>query len=84
MAPLPEERVTLSPPFTHVATSTFEHIKNEFQEAEKSYVGLFTCCTTRAVHLELTRGITTECFLLALTRIMSTRGKIDVIRSDNF
>ena len=86
MAPLPEERVTPSPPFKHVGIDFLRplHIKNEFQEAEKSYVCLFTWCATREVHLELTRSMTTESFLLALTRKMSRRGKIDAIWSDNF
>ena len=66
MAPLPTERVTPSPPFTHVGIDFLGplYIKNAFQEAEKSYVCLFTCCATRAVHLELTRSMTTESFLL--------------------
>ena len=38
----------------------------------------------RAVHLELTRSMTTESFLLGLTWMMSRRGKIDVLWSDNF
>ena len=47
-------------------------------------VCLFTCCATGAVHLELTRSMTIESYLLPLTRMMSRRGKIDVILSDNF
>ena len=54
-------------------------IKNEIQEAEKAYACLFTSCATGEVHLELTRSMTTKRFLLALTRMMSKRGMIDVI-----
>ena len=54
-------------------------IKNEIQEARKAYVCLFTCCATRAVHLEVACNMTTESFLLALTRMMLRRGKIDVL-----
>ena len=81
MAPLPEERVSPSPPFTHVGIDFLGplYIKNEFQKAEKAYVCVFRRCVTRAVHLELTRSMTTERFLLALTRLMPRRGKIDVI-----
>ena len=64
------------PPFIHVVIDFLGplYIKNEFQEAEKAYVSLFTRCATRAVHLELTRSIATESFLLAFTRMMSRRG----------
>ena len=70
MAPLPVERVTPSPPFTHVGIDFLGplYIKNAFQEAEKSYVCLFTCCATRAVHLELTRNMTTESCLSNVCR----------------
>ena len=37
-------------------------IKSEFQEAEKAYACLFTSCATGAVHLELTRSMTTKRF----------------------
>ena len=86
ITPLPEERVTPSPQLKHVGIDFLGplYIKNEFQEAERSSVCLFTWSATRWVHLELTRIMTTERFVLALTRKMSRRGKIDVIWSDNF
>ena len=64
------------PPFIHVGIDFLGplYIKNEFQEAGKAYVCLFTRCATRAAHLELTRSMTTESFLLAFTRMMSRRG----------
>ena len=86
ITPLPEERVTPSPQLKHVGIDFLGplYIKNEFQEAERSSVCLFTWSATGWVHLELTRIMTTERFVLALTRKMSRRGKIDVIWSDNF
>ena len=45
---------------------------------------VLTCSATRAVHLELTRNMTTESFMLAFTRMMSRLGKIDVIWCVNF
>ena len=69
-----EERATPFTLFTHVGIyflgSLF--IKNEM----KAYVCLFTCCATLAVHLEVAGNMTIESFLLALTRMMSRRGKI--------
>ncbi|GBL90649.1 hypothetical protein AVEN_219317-1 [Araneus ventricosus] len=53
------------------------------QETHKSYVALFTCVVTRAVHLEFVSDISTKCFLLALRRFLSRRGICKVIYSDN-
>ena len=52
----PSGAVTPSSPFAQVVIDFLGplYIENEFQEAEKAYVCLFTCCATRAVHLELT------------------------------
>lgn len=44
---------------------------------------LFTCASTRAVHLELTRGLTVQYFLLAFRRFASRRGLPATIQSDN-
>ena len=41
---------------------------------EKRYVLLFTYAPTRAVHLELTRGVSVPAFLLAFRRFASRRG----------
>ena len=53
------------------------------QQQEKVYVCLFTCAATRAVHLELTRDIGVETFLLSLRRFASRRGLPATIISDN-
>ena len=53
------------------------------QEPKKTYICLFTCATTRAVHLELVKDCHANTFLLALRRFASRRGKPDVIYSDN-
>ncbi|GFS95503.1 integrase catalytic domain-containing protein [Trichonephila clavipes] len=45
------------------------------QGTRKSYVSLFTCAVTRAVHLELVSGMSTKCFLLALRRFLARRDK---------
>lgn len=52
----------------------------------KVYVCLFTCASTRAVHLELTRGMNVQDFLLAFLKLASRRGlpaTIQSIQSDN-
>ncbi|KAI8433726.1 hypothetical protein MSG28_015714 [Choristoneura fumiferana] len=49
----------------------------------KSYVCLFVCMITRAIHLELVTSLSTDDYLLALKRFISRRGKPQVIFSDN-
>ncbi|KRX57177.1 hypothetical protein T09_3812 [Trichinella sp. T9] len=50
----------------------------------KACVCIFTCMTTRAVHLELLREQTTDSFLQSLRKFISRRGRTRVIHSDNF
>ena len=44
---------------------------------------LFTCASTRAVHLELTRSLSVQVFLLAFRRFASRRGLPATLNSDN-
>lgn len=49
----------------------------------KSYIAIFVCFTTKAVHLELVSDLTSNNYLLALRRFISRRGKPSHIFSDN-
>ena len=49
----------------------------------KRYLCLFTCSTTRAVHLEMARSLSTTDFLNAFSRMVATRGKPEEVTSDN-
>ena len=49
----------------------------------KVYIALFTCATSRAVHLELVPSMTAETFIKALTRFKGRRGTPTLIVSDN-
>lgn len=49
----------------------------------KRWVCLFTCVAVRAVHLEVVQNLTAEEGLLALRRMISTRGIPVLITSDN-
>ena len=87
---LRSNRVSEDPPFTHIGldfagplyveTKTSE---DESDESQKVYVCLFTCASTRAVHLELTRALSVQSFLLAFRRFTSRRGLPATITSDN-
>ena len=86
---LPEIRVSDDPPFTHTGldfagplffqstSSTHDSVK------EKAYICLFTCASTRGIHLELTQGLDVEAFLMAFRRFTSRRGVPATLISDN-
>ncbi|GBL82134.1 hypothetical protein AVEN_252335-1 [Araneus ventricosus] len=81
---LPRDRISQSPPFQIVGIDfTGAILVKDNTETHKSYVALFTCAVTRAVHLELVSDMSTKCFLLALRRFLSRRGNCKVIYSDN-
>ena len=58
-ASLPDFRVNKAPPFskTGVDFAGPSFVKDKSNEMRKVYVALFTCCVTRAVHLELVEDL---------------------------
>ena len=83
-ASLPEFRVRQSLPFSKVGVDFAGplYIK-EGKETKKVYITLWTCCVTRAVHLDLVRSLTTAHFMRCLNRFTSRRGRPTLIVSDN-
>jgi len=83
-APLPKNRVQDLPPFTvtGVDFSGALYVRDGNQEI-KVYLCLFTCATTRAVHLEIVSDLSTETFLLAFRRFASRKSLPQVMMSDN-
>ena len=87
MAPLPE--VCLR--FTYRAfdqaavdyAGPFTTVQGRGKRRLKRWLCLFTCLTTRAVHLEVAWGLDTDSFLNAFTRFTSRRGVPKEIISDN-
>ena len=53
------------------------------RKTEKRYGVLFTCLTTRAVHLEIAHSLDTNSCLMAIRRMMARRGQPANIWSDN-
>ena len=49
----------------------------------KCYIVLFSCCFTRALHLELIYDLTALNFIHFLRKFCARRGKPDLIVSDN-
>lgn len=85
---LPSIRVSDDPPFTHTGVDFagplyIRQSGNPEREGSKCYICLFTCASTRAVHLELTRSLTVESFLLAFGRFISRPRLPATLISDN-
>ena len=84
MADLPSERFTTEGPFTFTGLDMFGpfYIKDGRKES-KRFVALFTCLSSRAIHLESTIKIDTDSFIQALRRFIARRGTVREILSDN-
>ena len=83
-APLLTDRVTPLRPFSvtgiDYAGPLFIKVGNTLK---KCYSTLFTCATTRTVHLEFCLDMSTDKFLLALQRSTGIRGLPNTIYTDN-
>ena len=83
MADLPEDRLQPAPPFTYCAVDYFgPWIVKEKRKEMKRYGALFTCMTSRAIHLEVCHSLATDSFINALRRFICRRGPIRQLRSD--
>jgi len=83
-APLPFIRTQDVRPFTYTGVdfSGALYVRRGTEEV-KVYLCLFTCATTRALHLEIVQDLSTETFLLAFRKFAARRSLPTVIVSDN-
>ncbi|XP_075163077.1 uncharacterized protein LOC142235702 [Haematobia irritans] len=88
MAALPRERSSFSLPFTYTGLDfagpfsvKISNVRNAV--FQKSYVCVFVCFSTKALHLELCSDLSTDSFMAAFTRFVSRRGLPNKIMSDN-
>jgi hypothetical protein len=71
-------------PFTHTIIDAAGPFKVKYGRGTiKRYVILFSCMTTRAIHLEMANDLSQDQFLLTFSRFVSRRGYPEVCRSDN-
>ena len=83
MANLPEDRIEDAPPFTFSGMDCFgPFLIKERRKELKCYGLLFTCMTSRAVHIEMLDDMSTDAFINALRCFIAIRGRVQVLRSD--
>ncbi|XP_061191763.1 uncharacterized protein LOC133200007 [Saccostrea echinata] len=88
MADLPADRLDPSPPFTNVGVDAFGpwavvSRKSRGGSANSKRWGiLFTCLTTRAVHIELVEEMSSSAFINAVRRFTAIWGQVKTFRSD--
>ena len=83
MANLQKERLGIAaPPFTNTGVDYFGPITvNIFRKTVKRWGCLYTCLTTRAIHLEVAESLETDAFINALERFSNRRGYPSTLRS---
>ncbi|XP_033222851.1 uncharacterized protein LOC117176704 [Belonocnema kinseyi] len=88
MGNLPKNRVSLSRLFTDVGVDYcgpffIKERRHGNRIKIKTYVSIFVCLATKAVHLELACDLSTEAFLASLKRFLARRGLPNSISPDN-
>jgi hypothetical protein len=82
--PLPTYRVEKTPPFTYCGVDFAGplYIKTT-TGTEKVWICLYTCCTTRAIHLDLVQDLSAQSFIWCFKRFTARRGLPRRMVSDN-
>ena len=88
MGQLPAERLKPSPPFSIVGVDYAGPVQCKRGNTRKptlvkTYICLFICFSTKAVHLELVSDLMSEAFLAAFSRFVGWRGCPTLVCSDN-
>ena len=83
MADLPSDRLEPAAPFTYSGVDLFgPFLVQERRSVVKRWGVLFTCMSSRAVHIETANTLSTDSFLNAYRRFASRRGPVRLLRSD--
>ena len=84
MGDLPSDRLTQEPPFTYCGIDMFgPFLVKDGRKQRKYYGAMFTCMSSRTVHIETINSMSTDSFILALRRLITQRGNIRMIHTDN-
>lgn len=83
MAELPEERTEASAPFTYCGIDCFgPFITKKARKEQKRYGLIFTCLSSRAVHLKMLEDLSTGAFINALRCFISLCGAVRQLHCD--
>ena len=82
---LPSFRVRRETPFAYTGIDFAGplFVTTGVELESKMRMCLFTCCSTRAVHLDVVNKLSVDCFLRCFRRFVSTRGLPQGVNSDH-
>ncbi|XP_028409306.1 uncharacterized protein LOC114531905 [Dendronephthya gigantea] len=82
MADLPGFRVKEAAPFSNVGVDFAGplFVRCCTKASKKAYIALFSCCVTRAIHLELVRDLSAETFLCCMRRFAARNAEPNSVR----
>ena len=84
MSDIPKESISNDCSFTHCGVDVFGPFTIKERRSEpKRYGALFTCMTSRYVHIEVTHSLDADSFIQSLRRCIARRGSIRTLWSDN-
>lgn len=83
MANLPPDRTEPCPPFTNCGCDCFgPYLVKQGRKQIKRYGVLFTCLSSRAVHIEVVDDLSTDSFINAYRCLEALRGPVKLLRCD--
>ena len=82
---LPSFRVEQAKPFSTIGVDFAGplFVRKEGNQTEKVYIALFTCNSTRAVHLDLVEDMSASTFLRCFRKFVARKGTPALVVSDN-
>ena len=88
MADLPADRTKVAPPFTNVGFDVFGPWTVRTRKTRRGVANskrwgvVFTCLSSRAIHIEVIESMDTSSFICALRRFFALRGTASLLRCD--
>ncbi|XP_065365562.1 uncharacterized protein LOC135958593 [Calliphora vicina] len=87
MSDLPHSRVAVAKPFTVTGVDFCGPITTTYKlrgcRTTKSYIAVFICFSTKAIHMEVVSDLTAKAFLASLKRFVARRGLCTQLFCDN-